>query len=457
MTKVTKTMKLVLAASAAVAMGACSGPKIAKSDISPTANPAEEINRLNADMQENLKLQTDVLAPKETKKASKYLEEAKSDVADKKDQSEIIEDIAYATSYVKKARTLADDRRGQVQGILDARQAALDAGVNNYKAERDRFDDLDDKLIDAADNFTKNLSPDEMAHLQSKYMNLETMTISTRELGAVRAKIAGSVDGGAENRTPNTLKKAQTDLRTAENVIAQNPKTPEAFRPAVAQAHKSAAFLVAVLGEAKKNGKDTSESVAIQLAQKNQKIGALTNVLGETEQEVMSLGSAVAAQNSTLSRQDSVLAMQAAIEKARTQFSKDEAEVSQQGNNLLIRLKKMDFKVGAAEIPQSSLDVLAKVNDVIAGLETSKVVVEGHTDSTGTAATNQKLSQERAETVAKYLEDAGVAKDEITAVGYGYKKPLASNKSKSGRALNRRVDVIVTVAGNKAQAQKVVQ
>ena len=69
-----------------------------------------------------------------------------------------------------------------------------------------------------------------------------------------------------------------------------------------------------------------------------------------------------------------------------------------------------------------------------------RVVLSGHTDSVGAEAYNQKLSEKRANAVAKALEELGVSADKITAVGYGELKPVASNKTKEGRAENRRVE-----------------
>ncbi|QOR00365.1 OmpA family protein [Campylobacter lari] len=67
-------------------------------------------------------------------------------------------------------------------------------------------------------------------------------------------------------------------------------------------------------------------------------------------------------------------------------------------------------------------------------------ILEGHTDSTGTKAYNQKLSLERAKAVAKELEKSGVAKEKIATKGYGFDKPKVSNDTKEGRAQNRRVE-----------------
>ncbi len=73
--------------------------------------------------------------------------------------------------------------------------------------------------------------------------------------------------------------------------------------------------------------------------------------------------------------------------------------------------------------------------------EEIKVQVGGHTDSSGSAALNKRLSAARAESVRQYLISKGVAADRLTAVGFGPSKPIASNKTAAGRAQNRRVEL----------------
>ncbi|MEL7363998.1 MAG: OmpA family protein, partial [Bacteroidota bacterium] len=67
------------------------------------------------------------------------------------------------------------------------------------------------------------------------------------------------------------------------------------------------------------------------------------------------------------------------------------------------------------------------------------ITVEGHTDNTGDQATNDALSQERAQAVAGYLAEQGVDVSRIAAVGYGDARPIATNSTDEGRAANRRV------------------
>jgi OOP family OmpA-OmpF porin len=72
------------------------------------------------------------------------------------------------------------------------------------------------------------------------------------------------------------------------------------------------------------------------------------------------------------------------------------------------------------------------------------VVIEGHTDNIGTAAYNKKLSQRRAEAVKQYLvEQDGINANRITAVGFGFDRPIATNDTEEGRQKNRRVEAAV--------------
>jgi outer membrane protein OmpA-like peptidoglycan-associated protein len=85
--------------------------------------------------------------------------------------------------------------------------------------------------------------------------------------------------------------------------------------------------------------------------------------------------------------------------------------------------------------------VLDSVALVLNEYKSTLVTVAGYTDSTGAADYNQKLSERRASTVALYLHSRGVAQERLAAIGYGEKKPVASNNNAEGRAKNRRVEI----------------
>jgi outer membrane protein OmpA-like peptidoglycan-associated protein len=93
------------------------------------------------------------------------------------------------------------------------------------------------------------------------------------------------------------------------------------------------------------------------------------------------------------------------------------------------------------------LDEVAKM--LVDNPQIELLQVEGHTDSTGTAALNRKLSQQRAESVLKYLASKGVTAGRMQAKGFGPDKPIADNTSDDGREKNRRVEFNILKQGPK--------
>ena len=102
------------------------------------------------------------------------------------------------------------------------------------------------------------------------------------------------------------------------------------------------------------------------------------------------------------------------------------------------------FDAGKAEFKQADaapyLDRLAKL---LTEKTKNKVAVEGHTDNVGSAPSNQKLSEQRAEVVRAALAQRGVPADRLTALGHSFNRPMASNATEPGKAVNRRVELII--------------
>ncbi len=104
-------------------------------------------------------------------------------------------------------------------------------------------------------------------------------------------------------------------------------------------------------------------------------------------------------------------------------------------------LTGVGFKPGSAVFTDNSKPVLNKVADILLHRKGLEFEVAGHTDSQGSAASNLKLSQLRAEAVLSYLTDKGVDTGLFSAKGYGEVEPVADNKTAEGRAINRRVEL----------------
>jgi outer membrane protein OmpA-like peptidoglycan-associated protein len=126
-------------------------------------------------------------------------------------------------------------------------------------------------------------------------------------------------------------------------------------------------------------------------------------------------------------------------------FNSQEAEVYKKQNQVIIRLKAIQFPVGQSAIMPENYALLSKVQRAIRTFGEPEVIIGGHTDNTGSEEFNEHLSQQRAEAVRQYFVANGTLPyEKIIAVGYGSMRPLASNESESGRAMNRRIDVIIT-------------
>ena len=106
-----------------------------------------------------------------------------------------------------------------------------------------------------------------------------------------------------------------------------------------------------------------------------------------------------------------------------------------------IVLRGVNFAFDSAEIDGSSSVVLDAAADQLNECRNVAVRVEGNTDSVGTDAYNQGLSERRANSVMGHLISRGVSASRLTAVGYGESQPVASNETDEGRALNRRVEL----------------
>ena len=103
--------------------------------------------------------------------------------------------------------------------------------------------------------------------------------------------------------------------------------------------------------------------------------------------------------------------------------------------------KTILFDTGKATIKFQSAEVLNQILNVLKKYPNSRFRIEGHTDSTGKKAKNMILSQNRADAVKVYLIQGGIDASRLESQGFGPEKPIASNKNKKGRELNRRVEI----------------
>jgi OOP family OmpA-OmpF porin len=102
--------------------------------------------------------------------------------------------------------------------------------------------------------------------------------------------------------------------------------------------------------------------------------------------------------------------------------------------------KNISFETGSAVITSEGERLLKEAAEVMETTVPTRYEIGGHTDDRGAVAANQNLSERRADAVRKYLMDAGIVPERLTARGYGESRPVASNATAEGRARNRRIE-----------------
>lgn len=421
--------------------------------------------------------QAELLSFKEYTRGSNYLERAQRGLSADYQADFILENADKGKALLQSALDNTRDRTPNALRILEARKSALDAGLKNSSDLVEDLADVDDDLRDETDNFARALEPLEFSEFQKKYFSLEIRAVQFSELDTVKASIEKAAEEGAKRLAPKSLRTALLDVSEAENLIAQSPRDPRIYQVMVNLAKESSVFLTEVM-EVILNAAGTPEDVAVKIVEQNRKLAALSQNVGslekslkttqstlmETEdslkqkeqalqqqdQELQSTRSnlqetesALLLQNQELEKTSMQVRFQHAMDQAVEQFSDTEASVYQQGNKLIFRLKRINFASGSATIPAASKPLLSKINNIIKDIGAELVAVEGHTDSVGGADLNKSLSTKRAVAVANYLASlAGGYK--LGYIGYGESRPIASNETPEGRAINRRVDLVVT-------------
>lgn len=431
-----------------------------KGEISSSANPREEIRLLTFNLKAAQESNVDILAKSEFEKSQKYLDKATTDLANGKDQETVLDDLRFGKESLKNAENQAESRKDVAPGLLEARQKAILAGATKTPALKNEWIQTDEDAAKMTIHMDK-ASSKEIAELQTRYMELEKKAIFEKQLGVSKSQIIGARENKASKYAPQALKKSEISMKNAESLIGSNINNPAGFQPAVLIAKNDASILVEVIDMIKQNGWALSEASALKIVSQKHKISDLTKDLSTSEEQVAGVETKLNANTKSLVEKDKKLkekdlalseaqetiSIQSAIKKSQLQFTPNEAEAFQQGDNLLIRLKAMNFESGRSELPTSSLTLLSKVSEVAKSLNAKEIKIDGHTDSVGTSGLNKKLSEQRASAVATYFKTNGFEEAKVQSEGHGFEHPIATNKSKAGRAQNRRVDIIITPTG----------
>ena len=129
-------------------------------------------------------------------------------------------------------------------------------------------------------------------------------------------------------------------------------------------------------------------------------------------------------------------------DELRKQLQGTGVSVTRDGDNIILNMpSNITFDFDSYQLKPQFMPTLDSVVLVLNKYESTLITVEGHTDSIGSDAYNQKLSENRALSVSQYLLSKGVKQQRLAAIGKGEREPIADNSTDQGRALNRRVEL----------------
>ncbi|NUQ29529.1 MAG: OmpA family protein [Acidobacteriaceae bacterium] len=264
-----------------------------------------------------------------------------------------------------------------------------------------------------------------------------------------------AVNAGAEKYEPEIMAQVKQNLDNADS-FDQNKhgdrKQEVTFAREVVQRSEDARIstLRKIAAEQQQAEIDARKAAELQAAhsQAAAEAEAAQRARAEAEAAKARAREAEAAQAAASAQQAAASAQQSATEareKLRQQLN-SVLTTQETARGLIVNMSDVLFDTGKYTLKPDTKVALAKVSGILMAYPSLKVQVEGHTDSVGGDDYNQKLSENRASTVAGFLTTQGVPQDNVTAKGFGKARPVADNTTAQGRQQNRRVELVVSGA-----------
>ena len=229
--------------------------------------------------------------------------------------------------------------------------------------------------------------------------------------------------------------RARADEARRQRELAEQQARLEAERRAMAESQRKAAESERLAAERAK-----AEADAARLAAEKAQAEALAQQQALAAQAEQARR---AADEADRARASAEAEKQALREQLRQQLNMV-LETRESARGLIVNMSDVLFDFGKYTLRPVAREKLARVSGIILAHPGLRIEVEGHTDSVGSDEFNQKLSEQRAGTVHEYLVSSGVAPTNVTARGFGESQPVASNDNAAGRQQNRRVELVVS-------------
>jgi outer membrane protein OmpA-like peptidoglycan-associated protein len=431
-----------------------------------------------------------LLAPRSYERGMEEYRDAEEALERGKNIETVRANAADATRYFKAATTAAELAATAFAQVMKSRQDAANARAPEMSAElwqeaQRSFGDAI-RLLERGDLKGAKRRDIEATSL---YREAELVAIKAEYLSETRQLLADADRARVGRYAPITLGKAKQLLADAERELNENRYDTDLPRSLAMRANYEAKHAI-YLSEVVRKVRDrdlTAEELVLQweksmrdvagaadivpdmengpdelaanlvayidkLRTENQALGQENDEnesrLADMEEELRvldeRLGGATAERAALVQRLEAQARVKEQFEQVEKMFTPDEARVFREGNNIILRLVGLTFASGESQIRPENFDLLAKVEKAIDVFPQSELIIEGHTDSHGGDEFNQQLSQQRAESVQQYMVNAmRIPTYRLIATGYGETRPVASNETESGRARNRRIDIVI--------------
>ncbi|PLX95726.1 MAG: hypothetical protein C0619_00750 [Desulfuromonas sp.] len=486
----------------------CSGTTLKVAPVSMSDNPSTKIAQLEEALDEARGLQIHVLSPTWYGQAEDYLAKAKAGLTDKDSVGKVLTNVAYGHAHLDRAKEYAQIANTAIAKAIKARELAISAGAAVFGLDYQRVEDEFIALTSDIENNNLSRAEKNETKVAQEFADLELRAIKENTLGTVRRLLASAEENDALKIAPKTLSEAQKTLEEADQFITKQRYDREKMQEKANHALFLAQRLGQVMMVSNRIKTMSPEDIALwrenSLHQVTSKLGVrdlrnetpdlqlqsiiesvaslqndiqylkekrqqeniehqakIVQLRGEIDSQMQQIA-VLEGESKEAQREREIIALQEKETKARLEaerkfqqlfnevqelFAEEQAEVYKQSENLVIRLKAIQFPVGKDLIMPENYALLSTVRNAIRTFGEPVVVIEGHTDSTGSAAVNAKLSKDRAEAVRQYfIANGTLADNKVTSIGYGPERPLATNDTPEGRAINRRIDVIIKPA-----------
>lgn len=393
------------------------------------------------------------------------------------------EHFKAATKAAELARTVLSQVMKSRQDAANARAPELSKDIWD-KAQREFAD-----AIRALERGDLKRAKRQDIEATSLYRDAELVAIKTQYLSETRQLLADADRARVGRYAPITLGKAKQLLADAERELNENRYDTDLPRDLARQANyeaKHALYLSEVVRDvrdkdltveqlvldwetplaeiaaaidvtpAMSSGYEQTKNEVVTYIEDmrnnsqamEQEIEASNLRLADMEEELRTLderlGGATAERAALVQRLEAEALIKSQFEQVEKMFTKEEARVFREGNTIILRLVGLSFDSGKSDFNQDSIPLLTKVEQAIDVFPRSDIVIEGHTDSYGGDESNQVLSQKRADAVQQYMINAmRIPSYRLIATGFGETVPVANNETASGRAKNRRIDIVI--------------